>query len=115
MGLGQSVGINSCLSAYFVWNLLQAPIFPAFPKFIMKYKIICLCSAIGFALLHSPPSISASNECTENDLGSSEDREKRFCRIVDGEKIVRSLLTPLPGSAEGKTDCQKICEILKLE
>ena len=103
------------MSAYFVLDLRHAPIFPTLPKFIMKYKIICLFSAIGFALLHSPPSKSASIECTENDLGNPKYTENKICRVVDGKKIIRSLLTPLPGSAEGMTDCQKICKILKLE
>jgi hypothetical protein len=77
------------------------------PKMNTKYLIICFALTIGLSLLQLPRSEAADLLCVlEKD---------EICRIVDGQKIIRSLLTPLPGSEDKKTDCEKICEILKLK
>ena len=79
------------------------------PKMTTKHLIIYLASAIGLSLLHLPRSEAEDLSCFHEKL-----EPNQFCRIVDGEKIVRSQLTDLPGSVGKKTDCEKICEILKL-
>jgi hypothetical protein len=80
------------------------------PKMNTKYLIICFASTIGLSLLQLPRSEAADLLCVNEKLEKDE-----ICRIVDGQKIIRSLLTPLPGSEDKKTDCEKICEILKLK
>ena len=80
------------------------------PKMNKKHLIVFLVSTIGLSLMQLPRSEAADLLCVNEKLEKDE-----ICRIVDGQKIIRSLLTPLPGSEDQKTDCEKICEILKLK
>ena len=74
------------------------------------HLIICFVSTIGLSLIQLPRSEAADLSCDHEKLDKDE-----ICRIIDGQKIILSLLTSLPGSEGEKTDCEKICEILKLK
>jgi len=75
-----------------------------------KHLIIYLASTIGLSFLHLPRSEAEVLSCFRETL-----KPDQFCRIVDGQKIIRSLLRPLPGSEDKETDCEKICKKSKLD
>ena len=76
----------------------------------MKCFLLFLGPTIGLGLvsLH-PGDVQASPACDEK-----QDVPKQYSRVVRNQLIVRYPLTDPPGSAE-KTNCDKLCGLLKIE
>jgi hypothetical protein len=76
----------------------------------MKCFLLFLGSSIGLGLVSMHPSdVQASPACDEK-----QDVPKQYSRVVRNQLIVRYPLTDPPGSAE-KSNCDKLCDLLKIE